>query len=95
VHEYTVIEHYTIEREEMRYHQHANFHIKEVVCTLATLYGRTPIIITHRLSLIIELQSTMQTLFFSMIITGWWSIITGHGLRLTNINCMCVSVSDP
>jgi hypothetical protein len=98
--------HYTIKNIERRYHQHVYFHIKEtmyifiyeywlrytVICSLLV------IIWAIQLSLIIELQSTMQTaftlFFFSIIITGWcigetdWSVVTEYGLQLTNIDCV-------
>jgi hypothetical protein len=96
----------------MRYHQHAYFHIKEtmyifmcvhwlrymVICSLLV------IIWVVRLSLIIGLQSTMQTLsFFSFlshynrVVHNWypdWTVVTECGLQLTNIDCIYVWVYE-
>jgi hypothetical protein len=101
---------YNEKKREMRYHQYVNFHIKGCMYILATLYGRPPII-THQMNSSLEFNhrtsikhvDAFTLLFFPMIINGrWWctieiawSVVTGHGPWLTNINCMCVNVWDP
>jgi len=68
----SIVKHYTIKNVEMRYHQHAYFHIKEIVYIFMCVYWLRSMLICSLLviigivqfNLIIELQSTMQTLFF-------------------------------
>jgi len=87
----SLVKHYTIKIIEMRYHQHVYFHIKETMHTLMCVHWLRYTVICSllviigvvQLSLIIELQSSMQTLSlisfflsFSIIITGWCIVET-------------------